>query len=226
MKQDLEAACLVSLNVGEPVTIAHGTKEVLSGIFKKSSQLPHLLTMTGLQGDGQGDTIHHGGPDKAVCVYFEKRYAYWNEQLEKPFEYGAFGENFTLSNWTEDDLCIGDIVQAGEVILQISQPRQPCYKLGLRHKQPELPEHVQRMGYTGFYFRVLQEGSIEAGTVFTITQRHPARKSITEANRLMYKDKEDLKGIRDLLDVQELAASWQEQLGNRLNRLLKEDQGG
>lgn len=226
MTHNLETASLISLNIGEPASIAYGAKNILTGIFKQPSQLPHLLTMTGLQGDGQGDTVHHGGPDKAVCAYFQERYSYWREQLEGAFEYGAFGENFTLSKWTEDDLCIGDIVQAGEVTLQVSQPRQPCYKLGLRHNQPELTEHVQRKGYTGFYFRVLQEGSIRVGTVFKLTHKHPAGKSITEANRIMYQDKEDIKGIRELLEVQELAASWQEQLGSRLKRLLMEEQGG
>ncbi|OBZ17366.1 MOSC domain-containing protein [Bacillus sp. FJAT-26390] len=226
MAQIIAEASLVALNVGKPVPIAHGSKEILSGIFKKSSEMAHTLTFTGLNGDGQGDLVNHGGPDKAVCVYFEQRYSYWREQLEKPLEYGAFGENFTLSNWTEDDLCIGDIVAAGEVVLQVSQPRQPCFKLGLRHQQPELPGHVQRNGYTGFYFRVLQEGKIKAGTTFAITHKHPARKSIAEANRVMYIDKEDVQGIRELLEVEELAASWQQQLGKRLAKLMNEGQGG
>lgn len=219
MTHHIGTASLVSLNVGKPVMITHGSKEILSGIFKQPSPLSHILTTTGMQGDGQGDMVHHGGPDKAVCVYFEARYPYWREQYEVPFDHGAFGENFTLSNWTEEDLCIGDIVQAGEVILQVSQPRQPCYKLGLRHKLPEFPAHVQREGYTGLYFRVLKEGSIQAGTVLEITHQHPARKTILEANRIMYRDKEDKQGIRELLAVKELSASWKEQLGARLNRL-------
>ncbi|MGM0882755.1 MAG: MOSC domain-containing protein [Bacillota bacterium] len=226
MAHNIGAARLVSLNVGEPIAIAHGSKEVFSGIFKKSSQHDHSLSFTGLQGDGQGDTVHHGGADKAVCVYFEQRYSHWRELFHSPFEYGAFGENFTLSNWTENDLCIGDIVEAGEIRLQVSQPRQPCYKLGLRHQLPELPELVQKQGYTGFYFRVLREGVVRAGLEFTVTQRHPARKTIMEANRIMYIDKDDIQGIRELLSVQELAKSWQDQLGGRLKKLLQKGQGG
>lgn len=226
MTQTTGKARLISLNIGKPAAIAHGSKEIFTGIFKTPSSNSHHLTLTGLQGDGQGDTVNHGGPDKAVCVYFEQRYPYWREQLASSVDYGAFGENFTLSHWTEDDLCIGDIIQAGEVILQVSQPRQPCFKLGLRHNLPELPVHVQKTGYTGFYFRVIKEGSIEAGTEFTITQRHPARKTISEANRIMYQDKQDLDGIRALLEVKELAASWQEQLGGRLTKLSIEIQGG
>lgn len=219
MAQQLEAARLLSLNVGKPAALAHGAKEVISGIYKYASDASHTLTFTGLSGDGQGDTVHHGGPDKAVCAYFGARYPYWREILNQPFEYGAFGENFTLSGWTEEDLCIGDIVEAGEVLLQVSQPRQPCYKLGLRHGLPDLPAMVQSRGYTGFYFRVLKEGSVAAGTELRLKQRHPAGKTIAEANRLMYTDKEDIEGLRALLEVKELAQSWQDQLGSRLQRL-------
>jgi len=81
MAEELESAKLVSLNVGEPVAIAHGSKEVISGIFKSSSKLAHSISMTGIQGDGQGDIVHHGGVDKAVCVYFERQYAYWENQF-------------------------------------------------------------------------------------------------------------------------------------------------
>ncbi|WP_028610701.1 MOSC domain-containing protein [Paenibacillus harenae] len=222
MKRNLEPARLLSLNVGMPSAIAHGSKEVVTGIFKQPSAETHHIHATGLQGDGQGDTVHHGGPDKAVCVYFDKRYAYWKEHYPVPFDYGAFGENLTLSQWTEEDLCIGDIVEAGEVLLQVSQPRQPCYKLGLRHGLPDLPQHVQTQGFTGFYFRVLREGHLKKGAEFTLKQRHPAGKTIAEANRIMYADKNDMQGIHELLEVGELAMSWQEQLGGRLSRLQKE----
>jgi MOSC domain-containing protein YiiM len=219
MSQQIESASLVSLNVGKPIALAHGSKEVVSGIIKQPSAQPLALSFTGLEGDGQGDLVNHGGPDKAVCAYFEQRYPYWRSQFDNPFQFGAFGENFTLSEWTEDDLYIGDIVQAGEAVLQVSQPRQPCFKLGIRHQLPELPLQVQLTGYTGFYFRVLQEGRVKAGTPLSIAQRHPARITIAEANRVMYKDKEDQSGIIALLEVQELAASWQKQLGKRLDKL-------
>ncbi|MGO4544770.1 MOSC domain-containing protein [Paenibacillus sp. 2TAB23] len=226
MLQQTDRATLVSLNVGEPVAIAHGSKVIQSGIYKVPSLDAHHLSSMGLNGDGQGDLINHGGPDKAVCVYFERRFASWKEEADLSFTSGAFGENFTLSDWTEEDLCIGDIIHAGETILQVSQPRQPCFKLGLRHSLPELPARVLKNGYTGCYFRVLKEGQIATGTKFTVESRHPARKTIAEANRVMYRNKDDIQGIRELLDVKELAASWQEQLGARLEKLLKEKQGG
>ncbi|MDQ0057984.1 MOSC domain-containing protein [Paenibacillus harenae] len=214
---------VVSLNVGMPVSMAHGSKEVVSGIVKRASEQPHALSFTGLEGDGQGDTVHHGGRDKAICAYFERNLPYWSNKYDRTFEAGAFGENLTVSEWTEHDLCIGDIVQIGDVVVQVSQPRQPCYKLGLRHDLQELPQDVQLTGYTGFYFRVMKEGVLQSGSELVIVQRHPAAISIAEANRLMYIDKEDVAGLRELLAVEELSVSWQEQLGNRLRRLEQQE---
>lgn len=225
MTNQAAKATLMSLHIGKPAWIAHGSKQVLSGIFKKASKETHFLSMNGLEGDGQGDTIHHGGVDKAVCVYFQPRYSYWEHLFDRLFPHGSFGENFTLSNWTEENLCIGDIVEAGEAVLQVSQPRQPCYKLGLRNELPSLPMQAQQTGYTGFYFRVLKEGHIRAGESLIIAERHSARKSIAEANRVMYIDKEDVRAIQELLQVQELSASWREQLEGRLVKLQMVKQG-
>ncbi len=221
----LETADLVSLNVGKPIAVNHGTKEIMSGIFKQGSEEELRLEKTGLSGDGQADLVNHGGPDKAVCAYFEAHYDYWSEQLSIPLAYGAFGENFTISNWTEEELCIGDIIEAGELMLQVSQPRQPCFKLGIRHKAADLPIKVQQSGYTGFYFRVLKEGAIKAGAQLRLKERHSAGITIAEANRLMYVDKQDIAGLRKLLAVKELAESWQEPLASRLARLLTAEGG-
>ncbi|MFX3635197.1 MAG: MOSC domain-containing protein [Candidatus Pristimantibacillus sp.] len=218
---------IVSLNVGMPVTASHGSKQIQTGIFKSSSTDSHQLKFNGLSGDGQADLIHHGGPDKAVCVYCEQHYPYWEQQLERKLEPGAFGENWTISEWTERDICIGDIIQAGEVVVQVSQPRQPCYKIGIRHQMPELTEQVQKTGYTGFYFRVLQEGRITAGIPLLFISRHPAAISIAEANRIMYTDKNDVDAIKALLAVDELAASWRNTLSSRLLKLQQQEgQGG
>ncbi|MGO4371856.1 3-alpha domain-containing protein [Paenibacillus sp. MCAF20] len=101
--------------------------------------------------------------------------------------------------------------------------RKKCYKLGLRHELQELPQDVQLSGYTGFYFRVIKEGMLKTGLELNRIGRHPAAKSIAEANRLMYIDKEDAAGLRELLSVEELSISWQEQLGKRLRRLEQQE---
>ncbi|MFF2479502.1 MOSC domain-containing protein [Paenibacillus sp. NPDC058071] len=201
----------------------HGAKPVMTGIFKSSSAETHRLGKSGLSGDGQADLVHHGGPDKAVCVYFERHYPYWESVLQTTLPFGAFGENWTLSEWSEQQLCIGDCFKAGDVMVQISQPRQPCYKIGLRHERPELTAQVVQTGYTGFYFRVLTEGDVAAGTHLELTRRDPSGVTITEANRIMHTDKMDIDGMQALLAVDALSASWKETIATRLSKLLQEE---
>lgn len=214
-----EQTRIVSLQVGKPVPAAYGSKQVETGIFKTSSADAHYLGLTGLDGDGQADTKHHGGPDKAVCAYFAERYPYWSEWLGREVENGSFGENFTLDGWTEADLCIGDILENEKVTLQVSQPRVPCFKLGIRNDEPQMPAEASRTGFTGFYFRVLKEGEVKAGDSLKLISKHPAGISIAEANRVMHIDKDDQAGIQALLAVEELADAWRETLTARLNRL-------
>jgi MOSC domain-containing protein YiiM len=218
------APTIVSLQIGMPSLIAHGSKDVLSGIFKEPTDEACYAGASGIEGDGQGDIINHGGPDKAVCAYFANRYPYWEKQFGRPFEPGAFGENVTISDWSEEELNIGDIVQAGDAVLQVSQPRQPCFKLGIRNELPELPMLVQETGYSGFYFRVLKPGILQKGQKLTLLERHPAGMSIMEANEIMYRRKNNEEAIGKLLAVKELAQSWHEQLGGRLKKLRGSEQ--
>jgi MOSC domain-containing protein YiiM len=210
---------VVSVNIAQPIPVMHGDKEVQTGIFKTPAGKPLHLSRTGLAGDGQADLINHGGEDKAVCVYSADHYPYWERELDKPVVAGAFGENFTVSDFTEESLCIGDILRVGEAVVQVSQPRQPCFKLGLKHRMPELPLHVQQTGFTGFYFRVLQEGIVKDGDGLYMERRHSAAVTVAEANRLKYTDKSDIEGIKRLLAVAELSASWRESFENRLAEL-------
>lgn len=212
-------ANLATLQVGRPQLLQHGSKDVLSGIFKLASEEAHHVRFLGIEGDGQGDTVNHGGPDKAICAYFVKRYPYWSEQAGRPIQNGAFGENFSITHWTEDQLYIGDIIVVGDTVLQVSQPRQPCYKLGLRNEWPELPALAQQTGFTGFYFRVLQEGIVKAGDTVVIKERHGAKFSIAAANHVMYQEKTNKWAIQSLLAVDALSASWRDQLTARLNKL-------
>lgn len=207
---------MLSLNIGLPAQMPFKGKEVSTGIFKKTVQGPLFLSRLNFEGDGQADTVHHGGADKAVCVYPYEHYAYWERELYIKLEPGAFGENVTLDGLREDDVHIGDIFSLGEAVVQISQPRQPCFKLALRYGIPEMPVKVQETGYTGFYFRVLKEGKVERLDKLTRTQRHPHGISISEANRLMHVDKNDLDGARAMLQVEELSESWRKTLIKRI----------
>ncbi|GGD63582.1 MOSC domain-containing protein [Paenibacillus nasutitermitis] len=216
---------LVSLNIALPVTVLHGSKEITTGIFKKPSNRAHHLGPMGLDGDGQADLIYHGGEDKAVCVYSSEHFPYWSDLWGEEVAPGAFGENFTVSHITEQMICIGDILQVGSAIVQVSQPRQPCFKLGLKHNKPQLPLHVQQTGLTGFYLRVLQEGSVKEGDDLLLTSLHPKGVSVAEANHIMYTGKKETEGMLKLLDLEELAVSWREMISRRLADAQAADEG-
>lgn len=210
---------LASINVGVPSVLKHGNKEVQSGIRKAPVAGAIRLSVNGLPGDGQADLKHHGGSDKAICAYSSDHFPYWEQRLGFSFAAGAFGENFTLTDWTESDWCIGDQVRVGTALLQVTQPRQPCYKLGARHETPELTAWVTETGYTGFYLRVLEEGEASAGDAVVMAERDLAGITIAEANRVMHHDKSDAEGIQRLLAVPALSDSWRETLSERLNRI-------
>ncbi|TVY05537.1 MOSC domain-containing protein [Paenibacillus cremeus] len=219
-KDRIGRACLVrleSLNVSKPVTVEYNGKSLETGIYKEPVSGSVFLSRVNLEGDGQADLVYHGGEDKAVCVYCSEHYPYWEERLDgKLSGSGAFGENFTVSGMTESELCIGDVFGIGEAVVQVSQPRQPCFKLAVKHGVTDLPAQVQATGYTGYYFRVLQEGRVEAGQPFRLMERDALGVTVAEANRLKYHDKQDVEGVRKLLQVKALSASWRESFERRL----------
>ena len=210
---------VASINTGLPKPLQHGDKTIVSGIFKTAREGAVRFGETGPDGDGQGDLVHHGGSDKAVCVYFHTHYPYWQDKLETELPYGAFGENVTLDCGTEEDLLIGDILQAGSLVVQVSQPRQPCFKLGLRHGVGELPLWFQTSGRTGFYLRVLKEGMLEAGDELILTERPAHGMTLAEANVIFYEKRSDAEATRRLLEIPELSQSWKSTLLARLEKL-------
>ncbi|WP_282939858.1 MOSC domain-containing protein [Paenibacillus sp. RC67] len=208
---------LLSLNVGKPVVIDYKGKPLETGIYKKPVEGAVFLSSIQLEGDGQADLINHGGKDKAVCVYCAEHFSFWQKQLGMEMTHGAFGENFTVTGMTETEVHIGDIFEVGDAVVQISQPRQPCFKLGKKYDIPELPIMFQNTGLTGYYFRVLKAGKVSAGQQLRIVERHTASNTISEANRLKYHDKSDWSGIRSLLEVEALSESWRASFQKRLD---------
>lgn len=213
----MNESLIVSLNVGKPVPLTYGKKEVLSGIMKRPVDGKIYLAETQFEGDGQADLIHHGGPDKAVCVYSYEHYKYWEKELGRKLELGAFGENLTTEGETEEQICVGDIFQLGESVVQVTQPRQPCYKLAARYGLPALPVLVQNTGYTGYYFRVLQEGYVSAGDKLILRERHSAGFTLAMANNVMHHDKTNREAMRGILTVEPLSASWRATFEKRLD---------
>lgn len=210
------SARLVSLNVGQPRPLIQGNKSVPSAIFKSPVLGPMQLGNTGLESDAQANLKNHGGVEKVVCVYPLEHYSYWAARLERKLEPGAFGENFSTEKLLEPEVCIGDSYRVGNATVQVSQPRQPCFKLATRHGVRELALWAQETGFTGFYLRCLEAGEIRAGDDIMLLERPTRSVSIAEANRVMHRDKYDGLGIERLLSIPELSVSWRRALEKRL----------
>jgi MOSC domain-containing protein YiiM len=143
-----------------------------SGIFKEP--VTHLVRVSaeGLEGDGQADLVNHAGPDKAVLAYSADHYPGWRDELGPPeLPFGAFGENLTVSGWDEARVCVGDIVRVGVVRMQVSQQRQPCWKLARRLERADMVRRVVETGRSGWYLRVLEEGEVAAGMEMVLLER-------------------------------------------------------
>ncbi|MED4603421.1 MOSC domain-containing protein [Paenibacillus validus] len=210
---------IVSVNVGRPAPLAYQNKIVPSGIGKTPVSVPLQLSLLNLDGDEQADLVHHGGREKAVCVYCVEHYPYWESLTGTTLSFGAFGENVTVGGLTELEAYIGDTFQWGDAIVQISQPRQPCFKLAAKHGWPELPKQVEKTGYTGYYFRVLEEGRVSADSSLQLLERDPQAVTIDYANRIMYRDQTNAAAMERLLQLPALSASWQATFRKRLAKL-------
>ena len=214
---------LLSVNVGMPAAWRYGSKTVMSGILKMPVPGPVRALRDGLPGDGQADLKHHGGSDRAVCVYSGDHSGYWESQWGKPCEYGAFGENFTISGFVETGVHIGDIFRIGTAVFQVTQPRMPCYKLGMRHNRPKLPDEVLKSGRTGWYFRVLEEGEVRPGDrIERIGMRH-RNPIVAEAAQIEAFRRRDRGAIRRMLEADGLSADWKAAMADRLAGLEEEE---
>ena len=216
---------LLSLNIGVPRTLGDANavdpmrKEWTSGILKESVVGPLFLGRFNLKGDQQADQENHGGPDKAVNAYPAEHYSHWQATLGiANMPYGAFGENFTTSGLLEENVFIGDVFQVGDALVQISQPRRPCWKLARRWQVKDLAAQVQKAGFTGWYFRVLREGMVEAGMSFSRVEQGDTQWSVTEANAVMFHRKNDLAAASSLASHPALSQSWRDALLQRVER--------
>ncbi|QDX92300.1 MOSC domain-containing protein [Brevibacillus laterosporus] len=209
-------ARILSVNVGQPQVLSYKEQEVVTGICKQPVTGPLYLSKTQLQGDAQADLKYHGGVDKAVCVYAAEHYPYWEKTLGRSMPVSAFGENLTIEGLLEDEVCIGDIYQIGDAVVQVTQPRQPCHKLAKRYDVNDLAVQVQDTGYTGFYLRVLQEGEISQEDPMTLIEKDPHGVTIAFANQIMHRDKKNKQAIKRILMVEALSASWRLSFTKRL----------
>ena len=219
-------ATLVSIQVGKPKN--YGFDDAINahdqpwttGFFKSPIEGPVFVGATNLVGDGQADLINHGGIDKAVLAYSADHYPKWRGELRIPdMPFGAFGENLTVTGLSEESVCIGDIFKIGGVTFEVSQPRQPCWKLARRWRMHELVRLVVHSGRTGWYLRVMDEGWIEAPTPVTLAERPNPEWPIARANKILHHRRTDLPLTLELAAVPRLADSWVGELRARAERL-------
>jgi MOSC domain-containing protein YiiM len=186
----------------------------VTGFYKKPIDGEVQVDRLGLRGDGVADTRNHGGLDKAILGYSAAHYSFWKSILgTTELNPGAFGENLTIVGQTEASVCIGDRYRIGSCELQISQPRQPCWKLGRRHENKMLPKWVTQTGFGGWYYRVLQTGSITAGETIHLLERRYPQWTVARANDVLYGRELDSTSMTELFMIPELSESWKSSLG-------------
>ncbi|TAF46194.1 MAG: MOSC domain-containing protein [Sphingobacteriales bacterium] len=179
------------------------------------------LTFTGFKGDIVIDTKHHGGNDKAVCCYNADRFMHWKNTLDIDMKAGAFGENLTLLGNValEENVYIGDRYMLGESMVEVSEPRGPCYMIGIRYNYKKFPVLCQETGYTGFYFRTIKEGWVKPSDTLVHVSAHPAMVSVMEVNYTRYHDYKNKAALQRLVNLQALTLEWRQKLKVLLNKL-------
>ncbi len=222
---------LASIQVGGPrehggaeIASAAGERPWSTGFYKTPVGGSVVARRTNLDGDAQADLMNHGGVDKAVCVYSLDHYAYWRGVLaahgieRDAVTPGAFGENFSIEGLVEADVCIGDVWRIGDAAFQISQPRQPCWKLARRWGIKTLAAQVIETGKTGWYLRVLEEGPVAAGMAISLAERPCPEWTVARANWVMHEAKGDREAARALAAVVWLSQSWRVEMRRRAHR--------
>jgi ferredoxin-NADP reductase/MOSC domain-containing protein YiiM/ferredoxin len=214
---------LVSVNVGLPRDVPWQGRTVFTGVFKEPVSGPRHVSKLNVDGDGQGDRAGHGGEQRAVFVYQIGSYRYWEHELGRDdFRYGQFGENFTVDGPGDDEVCIGDRYQIGGAIFEVSQPRVTCYRVGLRMNDPRIPALLVSHHRPGFYFRVLEEGEVQAGDEILKLASGPEQMTVADVDALLYLPGHTREGLLRALRVPALSAGWQ----RSLRALLDEHPGG
>lgn len=200
---------LLSVNVGQLQAVDANGRQYQTGIYK-SAQLGQVwLGKLGAKGDAQADRKAHGGPHQAVYCYAHENYSYWAAQLgRRDFRYGQFGENLTTLGLLESQVCIGDTYRIGGALIQVSQPRVPCYKLADKMGIDGFEKTFLAANRPGFYARVLQEGRIEAGEPITLVERDPAGLTVTQVNAALYLDKSDRATAQRAQNLEALSPDW------------------
>jgi ferredoxin-NADP reductase/MOSC domain-containing protein YiiM len=216
------AGTLVSVNVGMPKNLPWQGKNVYTAVFKDPVSGHRRVGKLNIEGDGQGDRAGHGGEQRAVFVYQIDSYRYWERELGRnDFVYGQFGENFTVEGLGDDEVCIGDRYQIGSAIFEVTQPRVTCYRVGIRMNDPRIPALLVSHHRPGFYFRVLEEGEVQAGDEIIKLASGPEQMPVAEADALLYLPGHPRQQLLRALRIPALSPGWQASF----QALLEEEPG-
>jgi ferredoxin-NADP reductase/MOSC domain-containing protein YiiM/ferredoxin len=214
---------LLSVNVGKPRDVLWHGRTVFTGVFKDSVAGRRRIGRLNVDGDGQGDLAGHGGEQRAVFVYQIGSYRYWQRELGRDdFVYGQFGENFTVDGLSDDEVCIGDRFRIGTATFEVSQPRVTCYRVGIRMDDPRIPALLVSHRRPGFYFRVLDEGDVEAGDEIVKLAPGPEQMPVAEVDALLYLPGHERRELLRALRIPALSPGWQASF----RALLDQEPGG
>ena len=218
----MRSGSLLSVNVGLPKDVAWQGRTVFTGVFKDPVAGPVRVGRLNVEGDGQGDLAGHGGEQRAVFVYQAESYRYWERELGRSdFVPGQFGENFTVEGLPDDEVCIGDRYRIGSALLEVTQPRVTCYRVGLRLNDARIPALLVSHRRPGFYFRVLEEGEVQAGDEIVKVAPGPEQMTVAEIDALLYLPGHPRQQLLRALRIPALSPGWQASF-----RAMLDGQGG
>jgi MOSC domain-containing protein YiiM len=211
---------IVSLNVGRPRLVMRNDEPVSTGIFKEPVTGRVMLRTLNLDGDRQADLTVHGGPEKAVYLYPSEHYAFWKQELpDMDLPWGMFGENFTAEGILETETHIGDKFRIGAAELMVTQPRMPCYKLGIRFGRTDIIRRFLASERTGFYFSVLQEGEVAAGDEIQLIEKNTSGVRVVDVTRLYGSEKDNVDLMQRAIATEALPESWRDYFRKRIEKL-------
>lgn len=200
---------IISINVSRPRLVMSRGEAVSTGIFKEPVEGRVMLRTLNLDGDRQADLSVHGGPTKAVYAYPVEHYDFWRGEFpEMTLPYGMFGENFTVEGFDESTVNIGDSFRIADAEVMVTEPRMPCYKLGIKFGRNDIIKRFLVSGRTGFYLSVIREGEVCAGDAIELIERDAHNVTIADIARLYAFDRHDVETMKRALEVEALPESW------------------
>ena len=213
---------LISVNVGLPREVDWNGKRVTTGIFKDAIEGSVEVRRHNLDGDEQADLSVHGGPTKAVYAYPGEHYAYWRKELpDHDLPWGSFGENFTVEGVDEEVMYIGDEFRIGTAKLVVTEPRMPCFKLGIKFGRADMVKRFLKSQRSGFYFGVVEEGRVQAGDEFDRLSQHPDGLSVADVTRLYTTEKGSAQLLKKAISVSALPENWRGYFEHQLEKLSR-----